>query len=81
MYQKRTIRIMPPTTRKLALLLNEHEKTGKKLKKLLPIIERNERTEQAMMNKSHSIKNGPVKPTGDFVQDGILDKATKEITF
>lgn len=51
-YQRKTLRAMPPTTRKLAKLIAEIDSVSRKLKNLLPVIQRQERDSIALYRRN-----------------------------
>lgn len=49
-YRKKTLRQLPPTSRKVARLIGELDSTSRKLKNLLPSIQRLELDSRALWN-------------------------------
>jgi hypothetical protein len=64
-YKRRTLRAMPPKTRKLARLINELDSTVRKLKNILPDIADAEIAERAMFNQIRAAKPLPAEEAGD----------------
>jgi len=64
-YKRKTLRAMPPKTRKLARLINELDSTVRKLKNTLPDIADAEIAERAMFNQIRAAKPLPAEETGD----------------
>jgi hypothetical protein len=56
-YKRKTLRAMPPKTRKLARLINELDSTVRKLKNTLPDIADAEIAERAMFNQIRAAKS------------------------
>lgn len=61
-YRKKTLRSIPETTRKLARLLNELESTARRIRNLIPEIQRLEREAEAFMKASEIMKVKDAKP-------------------
>ena len=59
-YKKRTLRKMSPTTRKVARLIGELDSVTRRLKNLIPDIQRLEADSQALWNK-RQIETGAVE--------------------
>ena len=57
-YRKKTLRSMSPVTRKLARLIGESDSVNRRLKNLLPEIQRQELQSQAMINSMSKPKEG-----------------------
>lgn len=75
-YKRKTLRAMPPKTRKLARLINELDSTVRKLKNTLPDIADAEIAERAMFNKQkHTLK--PSKEAGNEADTGALFSTTE----
>lgn len=51
-YRRKTLRVMPPTTRKVARLIAEVDSISRKLKNVLPTIERQERAAIALFRRN-----------------------------
>jgi len=64
-YKRKTLRTMPPTSRKLARLINDLNSTTRKLKNLLPDIVDAELAERAMFNQMRAAKSLPLEEKGD----------------
>ena len=64
-YKRKTLRAMPPKTRKLARLINELDSTVRKLKNTLPDIADAEIAERAMFNQIRAAKSTPEEETVD----------------
>jgi len=51
-YRKKTLRTMSPTTRKVARLIGELESVNKRLKNLIPELQKLEADSQALYNRN-----------------------------
>lgn len=76
-YKRKTLRAMPPKTRKLARLINELDSTVRKLKNILPDIADAETAERAMFNQIRAAKSVPVEEKGAEVDTGVLFNVTE----
>ena len=69
-YKKKTLRNLPPKSRKYARLINELDSTSRRLKNLLPDIRDAERAERAMFNQEKAAKSSKAvsdeRDTGDL---------------
>ncbi len=76
-YKRKTLRAMPPKTRKLARLINELDSTVRKLKNTLPDIANAEIAERAMFNQMRAAKPLPAENEGGEGDTDILFSATE----
>jgi hypothetical protein len=76
-YKRKTLRAMPPKTRKLARLINELDSTVRKLKNTLPDIADAETAERAMFNQIRAAKSLPAEETGAEGHADILFSTTE----
>lgn len=78
-YQRRTLRRFSPTTRKVAKIINDAERTIKHLKAMLPVLQSIELDSQALWQQNKIRSKGEVDPGSlDFHQGSILSKVTKD---
>jgi len=79
MRHAKTLRKLPPTTRKIAKFLNDQERALKRLNSTIPDLALLENECIAWhIRQDHYKAKGEVDPLSlDFVQGGILSKATK----
>ena len=79
MRRAKTLRRLPPQTRKLARYLNDLEKAVKGINSMLERIAEMERENMAWdTRQKHFSGKGEVDPLGDWKQDSILAKVTKK---
>lgn len=80
MRNSKTIRRLPPDTRKLARLLNEAERTVKRLNRLIDVIGSYERESIAMLERQkHYRERGTVDPLDfDWKESSMLSKVTNK---
>lgn len=77
-FQKKTLRRLPPATRKFAKMVNEGESLVKRLKSLVDNMARLEMESQALWNQHQHQGKGEVDPASlDMMETQILDAATK----
>ena len=76
-YKRKTLRAMPPKTRKLARLINELDSTVRKLKNTLPDIADAEIAERAMFNQIRAAKSLPAEEAGAEGHADILFSTTE----
>jgi len=60
-YRKRTLRSMSPTTRKVARLIGELESIDRRLKNLMPELQRMELESQALTNSMKGGRNEAIE--------------------
>ena len=60
-YKRKTLRTMPPKTRRLARLINELDSTVRRLKNVLPDVADAEIAERAMFNQLRAAKSAAEK--------------------
>jgi hypothetical protein len=76
-YKRKTLRAMPPKTRRLARLINELDSTVHRLKNMLPDIADAEMAERAMFNQIRAAKPTPAQDAVDEGDAGDLFSATE----
>lgn len=77
-YKRKTLRTMPPKTRRLARLINELDSTLRRLKNILPDIADAEIAERAMFNQVRAAKSGPAQDAADEGDTGDLFSAAEQ---
>jgi len=78
MLNKKTLRNLPPMTRKIAIDINNLELITRHLKKQLEIISSNEREVIAWIKREQHFANQDTPdPLGDWPQDSMLSKISK----
>lgn len=65
-YRTKTLRRLPPTTRRVAKLINAQESVTRRLKNLLPAIERLELDSRALFNMEAHHLGAPQEPAELF---------------
>ena len=78
-HRKKTLRQMPPNTRKIARLIDEADSAIRRLKKILPELQTLELLAKGEQKRNEAKKNGH-KITPDFYDIRTYSKRNKNIT-